>query len=211
MTATAPAPALATSLAVDGRGLDGGLYLRVDHWAERLPTPVQHAVTAFSAYGLVLLAALMLWAWWRARGADSATMARALAVPLVVTAVFAADTLLKSVLAEPRPCQVLDAGRTLEACPAAGDWSLPSNHTVIVFAGAAALWHVERRIGLLALLLAVPMGLSRVLVGVHYPHDVLLAAVLGTAAGFALTAAAGRAGPVVERARAGGLRRLLTA
>ncbi|BFV55705.1 phosphatase PAP2 family protein [Kitasatospora sp. CMC57] len=203
---TAPA----TTLAVDGRSIDGGLYLRIDHWAQHLPTPVQHTVAAFSAYGLVLVAVLMLWAWWRARSADSATMARALAVPLVVILVFVADTLLKSLLAEPRPCQALDAGRTLEACPGAADWSLPSNHTVIVFAAAAALWHIERRIGLPALLLAALMGLSRVLVGVHYPHDVALAAVLGTAAGYALTAVAGRADRLVEQARAGGLRRWLT-
>ncbi|MFG2918831.1 phosphatase PAP2 family protein [Kitasatospora sp. NPDC048298] len=193
------------SLAVDGRPLDGGLYLWADRWAQHLPTPVQDAIAAFSAYGLGLLAVLMLWAWWRGRAADSTTMARALAAPLVVTVVFAADTLLKSVLREPRPCQVLDAGHTLEACPGPGDWSLPSNHTVIVFAGAAVLWHVDRRIGALALVLAVAMGASRVLVGVHYPHDVVLGAVVGAAAGHALATLAARGRRLVARARAGGL------
>ncbi|MFD7735100.1 phosphatase PAP2 family protein [Kitasatospora phosalacinea] len=198
-------------LALDGRGIDGGLYRRVDQWAQHLPVPLQHAVAAFSAYGLALVAVLMLLAWWRGRRADSASLARALAAPLVVVAAFAADTLLKSVLREPRPCQVLDAGRTLEACPAAGDWSLPSNHTVIVFAAAAVLWQVDRRLGALAVPLAVAMGLSRVLVGVHYPHDVLLGAVVGTAAGYGLGRLAGRAAPWVDRAREGGLRRWLTA
>ncbi|MFJ4097620.1 phosphatase PAP2 family protein [Kitasatospora sp. NPDC089913] len=198
-------------LAFDGRPVDGGLYLRIDRWAEHLPAPLRDLVALWSTVGLLLLAVLMLLGWWRARTADGALMARALAVPLVVTLAFAADTLLKSVLREPRPCRVLDAGPTLEACPGAGDWSLPSNHTVIVFAGAAALWQVDRRLGSLGLLLAVAMGLTRVLVGVHYPHDVLLGALVGAAAGHLLGLLSGRAAPLVDRARAGGLRRWLTA
>ncbi|MFJ3793970.1 phosphatase PAP2 family protein [Kitasatospora sp. NPDC090091] len=198
-------------LAVDGRPLDGGVYLWADHWAQHLPAPVQDAIAAFSAYGLGLLAVLMLWAWWGARSADSTAMARALAAPFAVTAVFAADTLLKAVLREPRPCQALDAGRTLEACPGLGDWSLPSNHTVIVFAGAAVLWRVDRRIGVLALLLAAAMGVSRVLVGVHYPHDVVLGAAIGAAAGHGLATLAARGRSLVARARSGGLSWWLTA
>ncbi|MFD0257517.1 phosphatase PAP2 family protein [Kitasatospora indigofera] len=201
----------ASPLALDGRAIDGGLYQRIDQLAQHLPTPVQHAVAAFSAYGLALVAMLMLLAWRRARRADSATLARALAAPLVVVVAFVADTLLKSVLREPRPCQVLDAGRTLEACPAAGDWSLPSNHTVIVFAAAAALWQVDRRLGVLTLPVAIAMGASRVLVGVHYPHDVALGAAVGLAAGYGLGLLAGRAAPLVDRAREGRLRRWLTA
>ncbi|GJF35160.1 phosphatase PAP2 family protein [Kitasatospora sp. NE20-6] len=201
----------ASTLALDGRPIDGGLYRSIDRWAQHLPTPVQHAVASFSAYGLALVAVLMLLAWWRARRADSTAVARALAAPLVVVVAFAADTFLKSVLREPRPCQVLDAGRTLEACPATGDWSLPSNHTVIVFAAAAVLWHVDRRLAALALLLAIAMGVSRVLVGVHYPHDVVLGAAVGTVAGYGLGLLAGRAAPLVERAREGRLRRWPTA
>ncbi|MFB6888588.1 phosphatase PAP2 family protein [Kitasatospora sp. NPDC056327] len=198
-------------LALDGRGIDGGLYQRIDQWAQQLPASVQHFVAAFSAYGLGLVAVLTLLAWWRARRADSVTLARVLTAPAVVVAAFAADTLLKSVLREPRPCQVLDAGRTLEACPASGDWSLPSNHTVVVFAAAAVLWRADRRLGALGLLLAAAMGVSRVLVGVHYPHDVVLGAVVGLAAGHGLGMLADRAAPLVERAREGRLRRWLTA
>ncbi|GAA2822730.1 phosphatase PAP2 family protein [Kitasatospora sp. CM 4170] len=198
-------------LAFDGRPVDGGLYLQVVHWAQHLPRPWQEAVAAFSSYGLGLLAVLMLAAWWRARRIGSAAMARALAAPLCVTLAFAADTLLKGVLQEPRPCQVLPAAPTLEACPGTGDWALPSNHTVIVFAGAAALWLVDRRIGALSLLLAVAMGVSRVVVGVHYPHDVVLGALVGTAAGYGLGLLAGRGGGLVERVRGGALERWLGA
>ncbi|WP_395298194.1 phosphatase PAP2 family protein [Kitasatospora hibisci] len=198
-------------LAFDGRPVDGGLYLRVVRWAQHLPSPWQEAVAAFSAYGLGLLAALMLAAWWRARRLGGEAMARALTAPFCVALAFAGDTLLKDVLREPRPCRVLPAAPTLEACPGAGDWALPSNHTVIVFAGAAVLWLVDRRIGALALLLAAGMGVSRVAVGVHYPHDVLLGALVGTAAGYGLGRLAGRGGGLVERARGGALERWLGA
>ncbi|MEU6239269.1 phosphatase PAP2 family protein [Kitasatospora sp. NPDC047058] len=200
-----------TALAFDGRPVDGGLYLSVDHWAQQLPAALREAVAAFSADGLGLLAVLMLAGWWRARRTDSTVMARALAAPLCVVAAFAADTLLKAVLREPRPCLVLPAGPTLEACPGPGDWALPSNHTVIVFAGAAVLWLVDRRIGAAAGVLAMAMGASRVAVGVHYPHDVVLGAVVGTAAGLGLGLLAGRGRGLVERLGRGALRRWLVA
>ncbi|OKI12718.1 phosphatase PAP2 family protein [Streptomyces sp. CB03911] len=198
-------------LAFDGRPLDGGLYLGIDHWAQHLPAPVRAVIAAFSAYGLGLLAVLMLAAWWRARRTDSTAMARAVAAPLCVVVAFVADTLLKGLLQEPRPCQVLPAAPTLEACPGAGDWALPSNHTVIVFAGAAVLWLVDRRIGAAAALLAVAMGASRVVVGVHYPHDVLLGAVVGTAAGLGLGLLAARGRTLVARLGQGPLRWWITA
>ncbi|GAA2791797.1 phosphatase PAP2 family protein [Kitasatospora sp. CM 4170] len=198
-------------LALDGRQVDGDLYLSVDHWAQHLPAPVRGTIAAFSAYGLGLLAVLMLAGWWRARRGDGTAMARALAAPLCVVVAFAADTLLKGVLREPRPCQVLPAAPTPEACPGTGDWALPSNHTVIVFAGAAVLWLVDRRIGAMAAVLAVAMGASRVVAGVHYPHDVVLGAVVGSATGLALGLLAARAGTVVERLGRGPLRWWTTA
>ncbi|GAA3039024.1 hypothetical protein GCM10020229_57750 [Kitasatospora albolonga] len=126
-------------------------------------------------------------------------------------AAFALDTALKSVLREPRPCHVLPARATLEACPAAGDWSLPSNHTVIAFAAAAVLWRCDRRLGALAGLAAVAMGVSRVFVGVHYPHDVLAGALIGTALGLLLAGAARLGAPLVTTLRSGRLRTLVSA
>ncbi|WP_327673327.1 phosphatase PAP2 family protein [Kitasatospora sp. NBC_00458] len=168
-------------------------------------------MASFSAYGLGLLAALMLAAWWRSRRGEAVMMARALAAPLCVTSAFVGSAVLKDVVREPRPCQVLPVGTTLEACPAPGDWSLPSNHTVIVFAGAAVLWLVDRRLGGIAVLLAVAMAVSRVVVGVHYPHDVTAGAVVGAAAGYGLGLLSGRGGAVVARHRHGRLQWWLSA
>ncbi|WP_245872202.1 phosphatase PAP2 family protein, partial [Streptomyces alboverticillatus] len=52
---------------------------------------------------------------------------------------------------------------------------------VIAFAAAAALWLVDRRLGALAVPAALAMAASRVWIGVHYPHDVALGALVGIA------------------------------
>ncbi|MFI9329936.1 phosphatase PAP2 family protein [Kitasatospora sp. NPDC052868] len=195
----------------DGSGIDGGLYARVTGWADRAPHWLDQLVTVWSAVGLGLFAVFMLYAWWRARGAGSAVMARVLASPLIVVVAYAVNSGFKGVVEEVRPCAQIAGTVTLEACPGAGDWSFPSNHTVIAFAAATALWFVDRRLGAVAYVAAVLMGASRVWVGVHYPHDVLVGAVVGVLVAVPLALAAGRAAPLVDRARSGPLRPLLGA
>lgn len=179
---------------------DAGLYRWVTDLAQHTPEPVNDTIRFFSDYGLGIFAALMLLAWWRARPADAARMAAALAVPFVVVTAFLVNDVIKSLFDEQRPCQTLHTV-TVETCPGLGDWSFPSNHTAIAFACAAALLVANRRLGWVALPVAVLMGLSRVWIGVHYPHDVLAAVVVGTAVAWPLTLAARRAAPAVERMR----------
>ncbi|MFF1908171.1 phosphatase PAP2 family protein [Kitasatospora sp. NPDC058218] len=203
---------LSRALAVyDGSGIDGGLYTRVVGWADAAPHWLDQVIKVWSALGLGLFAVLMLLAWWRARGAGSTAMARVLASPLVVVVAYAVNSGFKSVVEEVRPCAQLGVRGTLETCPGAGDWSFPSNHTVIAFAAATALWFADRRLGAVAAVAAVLMGASRVWVGVHYPHDVLVGALVGVLVAVPLALAAGRAAPLVDRARDGALRPLLGA
>ncbi|MFE2111305.1 phosphatase PAP2 family protein [Kitasatospora sp. NPDC059463] len=195
----------------DGSGIDGGLYRRVVGWADAAPHWFNRLAELWSLLGLGLFALLMLAAWWRARGAAPAVMARVLASPLVVLAAYAVNSGFKGLVEEVRPCAQLRVRDTLEACPGPGDWSFPSNHTVIAVAAAAALWFADRRIGAVAAVAAVLMGASRVWVGVHYPHDVLAGALVGLVVAVPLALAAGAAGPLVERNRSGPLRPLLGA
>ncbi|MFD9128594.1 phosphatase PAP2 family protein [Kitasatospora sp. NPDC059571] len=198
-------------LAFDGSGIDGGLYTRVIGWAQDAPHWLDRAITVWSDLGLGLFAIFMLYGWWRARGADSAVMARVLASPLIVVVAYAANSVLKGLIAENRPCRQLPGSVTLETCPVAGDWSFPSNHTVIAFAAATALWFAHRRLGAAALAAAVLMGASRVWVGVHYPHDVAVGALVGILVAAPLAVLAGRAAPLVDRARSGPMAGLLGA
>ncbi|MGW0883505.1 phosphatase PAP2 family protein [Streptomyces sp. NPDC002671] len=167
-------------LALTGSSVDGPLYRDVVGLAHHSPGWLDDLVAAWSAYGLAVFALLMVAGWWRARRAGADAAFAALAVPVVVVLAFAADSGLKLLVREDRPCRGL-AYRTLEACPARGDWSFPSNHAAIAFAAAVALYFVSRRLGVVAAVCAGAMAASRVWVGVHYPHDVAAGAAVGAA------------------------------
>jgi undecaprenyl-diphosphatase len=89
--------------------------------------------------------------------------------------------------------------RTLEACPAPGDWSFPSNHAAIAAAAAVALLFVSRRLAVVAIVAALAMGASRVWVGAHYPHDVLAGLAVGTLVAAAAMLAARRQAKTLAR------------
>ncbi|MFC9927672.1 phosphatase PAP2 family protein [Streptomyces sp. NPDC127190] len=170
------------NLALSGGSVDGALYRDVVDLAHRSPGWLDHAISVWSAYGLAAFAVLMVVGWWRARREGAAASLTALTVPVAVVVAYAVNSGLKLLVREDRPCRHL-AFRTLEACPARGDWSFPSNHATIAVAAAAALFFVSRRLGILASVCALAMVASRVWVGVHYPHDVAVGAVVGAVLG----------------------------
>ncbi|MER5726737.1 phosphatase PAP2 family protein [Streptomyces sp. NPDC002138] len=195
----------------DGSRLDGPAYLEVTGLAHRAPGWVDTLVAGWSSYGLALFAVLMAAGWWRARRAGTPVAVTALAVPLITLLAFGTDALLKLAVREDRPCQTLRAP-TLEACPAPGDWSFPSNHAALAAAAAVALCFVSRRLGALALAAAALMAVSRVWVGVHYPHDVLAGCLVGASvAAVSSWAVRRRQSAWADRLKRGPLRPLLAA
>ncbi|MFI6062419.1 phosphatase PAP2 family protein [Streptomyces sp. NPDC051286] len=197
-------------LASAATSLDGGLYTWITELAQRSPAALDSAIRLWSDFGLALFALLMLAAWWRARSDTPARLAMALCAPLVVVAAYVANDLLKMAVHEQRPCQTLHAV-TVEACPPLGDWSFPSNHAAIAAAAAVAILLTDRRLGAIAVPAALLMAVSRVWIGVHYPHDVLIGLVTGALVAWPLTLAARRCAPIVERLRETRLRPLVTA
>ncbi|WP_442803094.1 phosphatase PAP2 family protein [Streptomyces pseudogriseolus] len=196
-------------LALNGSSVDGSAYTDVVNLARHAPAWLDDAVSAWSTYGLVLFAVLMAVGWWRARRVDAAVSVTALAVPFVVVVAFGVDAVLKLLVREDRPCQSLRVA-TLEACPAPGDWSFPSNHAAIAAAAAVALLFVSRRLGALAVVAACAMAVSRVWVGAHYPHDVLAGIVVGALVSLlVMSALRGRAQTAALRLAATRLRPLL--
>ncbi|MEU7427954.1 phosphatase PAP2 family protein [Streptomyces sp. NPDC040750] len=165
-------------IAFDGSSIDGSVYEDVVSRAQNAPGWLDDMVSLWSTYGLAVFAVLMVLGWWRARRTGAAHAVTALAVPVVVIVAYGVDMGVKSIVREDRPCQSLHV-RTLEACPAPGDWSFPSNHAALAVAAAVALVFVSRRLGAVAVLAALAMGVSRVWVGAHYPHDVLAGAAVG--------------------------------
>ncbi|WP_405757650.1 phosphatase PAP2 family protein [Streptomyces sp. NBC_01420] len=162
----------------DGSGIDGNVYRDVVDAAHGAPSWLDSLVSAFSTYGLVLFAVLMLIGWWRARTQDAQQAVKAPAAPVLTVIAFAVSTVVKQAVHENRPCQSLHV-ITLEACPQPGDWSFPSNHATLAAAAAVALWFVSTRLGAVATGIALAMAASRVWVGAHYPHDILAGLAIG--------------------------------
>jgi membrane-associated phospholipid phosphatase len=86
-----------------------------------------------------------------------------------------------------RPCRLVpDAAPPIVPCPEPGDWSFPSNHATVAGAVAVAVLWSSLRLGLLLLPVAVAAAASRVVVGAHFPHDVLAGFLLGAVVAAAL-------------------------
>jgi undecaprenyl-diphosphatase len=98
------------------------------------------------------------------------------------------------VWSRPRPFSV-EAARLL--LPPSPDPSFPSDHATFAFAVAVGLFLVSRRLGLLALILAALVAVSRVYVGEHYLSDVVVGALIGSAATFAAASAKGALEPLL--------------
>jgi membrane-associated phospholipid phosphatase len=70
--------------------------------------------------------------------------------------------------------------------------SFPSGHTTTVFAAAAALGLLSPRRALVFFVLALPVAASRLIVGAHYPSDVLGGVFLGLGSALAVARIFGR-------------------
>ena len=58
---------------------------------------------------------------------------------------------------------------------------------MIFFAVAAAIFYFNRKLGYAASIVAVVLSLSKLFVGVHWPSDLLIGALLGAVIGFGVS------------------------
>lgn len=196
-------------LALSGSSIDGSWYVDVTDFARETPW-LNSVMTAYTSFGIVAFAVLIACAWWTARRRSAAEMAAALAVPVATVGAYVLNEALKWLVAERRPCYAYPLAYHLVKCESITDYSFPSNHSVVVAACTCGLFLVGRRLGLIALALALIMGFSRVYVGAHYPHDVLVGLVVGAVLGTLIAKMTARAATsLVERLRETKLRPLL--
>ncbi len=88
---------------------------------------------------------------------------------------------VKNLISRPRPFESWQSLTCL--MPPPDRFSFPSGHTMTAFSAWAALTTFIPVLTIPFLLAAVIIGLSRVFLGLHYPTDVLVGALMGTAIG----------------------------
>ena len=86
--------------------------------------------------------------------------------------------LLKPFFERVRPSHISIEGLNLLVSKG-GKWSMPSNHASNMFSLAVILSYFFDRFKIPLFLLAIMIAISRVYVGVHYPGDVIVGALVG--------------------------------
>ncbi len=153
---------------------DTALLLAIQQWHNPVTDFLMPLVTALGNGGMVwiaLAAALLLGKRTRKFGL------------LIGASLLAASLLgnlaLKPLIARPRPFLAMPEVPMLIDRP--GGYSFPSGHTISSFAAAMVLWFYSWKLALPATVLAAAIGFSRVYLFCHYPADVLVGALLGSA------------------------------
>ena len=116
----------------------------------------------------------------------------ALLVMLVVN-----NIILKNLIARPRPCATYPELVELVHIPTS--YSFPSGHTVSAMAVAFTILTQHKKLGIVTLVMAFLMGLSRLYVGVHFPTDVYGGIIVGAAIAFAVYYAEKKITPVLVK------------
>lgn len=158
------------------------LYRGLAGWTEESALRATVA-TIITDPGLVLLvlitAALAAWTWLR----DRVAFVRLACAGVGVIVAYITSEVIKRIAQQERPCNTFEIATVL-TCREPGNFSWPSNHTVIAASFAAAcivaVPAAKKLVGLVITLAAL-VGLSRVAVGMHYFHDVFTGMALGIA------------------------------
>lgn len=167
-------------------------------WDERVVVSANHLVGRWPEFDLFIawllkahlprfvpLILAMCWLWFKPHPSQPAR--REVLLEALMTSVFALFVARALALLLPfreRPLGHWEQGLALPASLDTGlrTWSsFPSDHAVMAFVLAVSLWRVSRPIGAWALFHATAfICLPRLIVGFHFPSDLIAGAALGT-------------------------------
>ncbi len=128
----------------------------------------------------LIICALVL---WRNRGDEESHRTVVLTIAALLVSELVTGV-LKNAIGRMRPEQVL--GHVTLLAGKATTYSFPSAHTVRSFAAATVLSRHYRRRRWPLYALATLIGVSRIVVGLHFPSDVAAAATIGLLIGWAM-------------------------
>lgn len=164
--------------------LEVALLLAINGLRRPWLDPIVQIGSDYAVHGLLLYPLVAMASRWRSDRARAVDLFRDVWLASLGV-LFVAESVLKPIIARPRPTSVVairEALHVLGTVPPASSTGFPSGTAAAVF-GAA--WLIRRResrsVGLVVLVLAAFASLGRLYIGVHYPTDVLAGALLGIA------------------------------
>lgn len=121
--------------------------------------PILNAIMYLSALGYLYIS-------------NNQKLYKAVIIPLIV---FVFVTVIRKILNYKRPYDELDFIPFFENVKKDKGKSFPSRHTASAFVIAMSLFYINMYVGIIGFITAVLIGISRILIGVHYPKDVIVA------------------------------------
>src|SRR4051794_34086848 len=157
--------------------MDSSLYRWINRFADR--TSWAHGLfKANAGYGIVLFAVLLLVAYLNGRQHDDLTAVAASAwAGAAAIVALGIGQLIGGAIDRARPYETMTNVHLL--VDKTTDFSFPSDHATAAGAVAVGLLFANRRLGIVACVLAVLMAFTRVYVGAHYAGDVVAGLALG--------------------------------
>lgn len=156
------------------------MEIAILNWIQNLHTPLCDNIMVFithlgdkSIFWLIMTFGLILYPKYRKLGI---TVAIAIMIETICC-----NLILKPLVARIRPFDINTSVQLLIAKPL--DFSFPSGHTGVAFAVVSVLFFRQNKMWIVAGILAVLIGFSRLYLYVHFPTDVISGAVLGILCG----------------------------
>jgi len=163
--------------------IDWSLVVHINGLARHLPTWLDSTLAFLGEYGVPLASALMVvagWSWARRRPDAPAAVAGMLWAGLASGVALMLNIPVRAIVQRQRPF-VAHPGQLDLLTSHQANGSFASDHATFTMAIAVGLLLVNRKLGLIAGVLAGFEGFLRVFMGVHYPTDVVGGYALGTA------------------------------
>ena len=133
-------------------------------------------ITHLGNAGILWIALTLLMLCFQKTRRTGVTCAISMVIGLIV-----ANLILKNWVARVRPYVTIEELELM--IEPQKDWSFPSGHATNSFACGWVMFRtMKKRYGVLALVMAILITLSRIYVGVHYPTDILAGTAIGICA-----------------------------
>jgi len=137
-----------------------------------------HDVVIVIAKYLVAVPVVVSGLWWLLRASRSARVRYLVLLAGGGVVAYALSKIGGHFYDDPRP---FIADQVVPYFRSATDNGFPSDHTLFATVVAAAMWPFDRRLSALFYVIAVAVGLARVVAGVHHGVDVIGGLAIGTA------------------------------